>query len=124
MDNQQRDWVDALDVYSQYFNAHCVYNGSERKAAIVKLTLMKDIEGNQEYQISASFFPFNDPEDFLVANDVIVSKTVLDGIKRRNKKKEEEIMKTFRDDIDRILPELKADAVIYWDKPLREARLG
>ena len=122
--NNQRDWVDALDVYSQYFNAHCVSDGSERKAAIVKLTLMKDIEGIQEYQISASFFPFRDPEDFLVANDVLVSKTVLAGIKRRNRKKEAEIMKSFRDEIDAILPELKADAVIYWDRPLLDARWG
>ena len=85
---------------------------------------MKDIEGIQEYQISASFFPFRDPEDFLVANDVLVSKTVLAGIKRRNRKKEAEIMKSFRNEIDAILPELKADAVIYWDRPLLDARWG
>ena len=124
MNNQTRDWVDAIDVYSQYFNAHCVYNGSERRAAIVKLTLMKDITGYQEYQISASFFPFENPEDFMVANDVMVIKTVLEGTKRRSRKKEQELLKTIKDDIDSILPQLNAEAMIYWDNPLREARIG
>ena len=124
MDNQQRDWVDALDVYSQYFHAHCLHEGSERRAAIVRLTLLKDIEGVQDYQISASFFPFENEEDFLVANDVIVTRTVLAGLKRRNKKKEASLLATFRQDIDELLPQLSGEAVIYWDKPLRQARYG
>ena len=123
MDDLQKEWVDAVDVYSQYFHAHGVFDGSERKAAIVKLTVLKDIEGILQYQISASFFPFRDEEDFLVADDVLFAKTVSEGAKRRSRKKEQEMLESIREQIDELLQACD-DAVIYWDRPLREARLG
>ena len=121
---QNRDWVDMIDVYSQYFHASCNYNGSLRRAVLVKLSVMKDIEGILAYQVSASFFPFENEEDFTVANDVYVSDVICDGQKRRMKKNEEKLLEGFREEIDRLLPELGSDATIYWDRPLRDARFG
>ena len=118
----RRTWVDAEDVYSQYFYAHCVYRGSERRAAIVKLTAQKDSEGVLAYEISASFMPFEDEEDFRVPNDVRVSRVVLDGRKKRAKDKEKELLSTIQEEIDALLPALRADAEVYWDRPLLDAR--
>ena len=122
--SETRDWVDAIDVYSQYFNAHATANGVERKAAIVKLTCLKDIEGLLAYQISASFFPFRDPEDFAVSGDAEVSEIVFEAKKRRAKKKEEELLKTIQEDIDALIPKIDPQAEIYWDRPLMDARRG
>lgn len=124
MDNQQRDWVDALDTYRQYFNASAVYNGVQRRAANVKLTLYKDISGVSEYWISASFFRFEDEEDFLDGGDAMVSKAVVTGLKRRSKKKETEILAALQEQIDELLPQLGEGTAIYWDRPLRDAIYG
>ncbi|MBQ1316393.1 MAG: hypothetical protein IIY46_02810 [Lachnospiraceae bacterium] len=118
----RRTWVDALDIYSQYFHAHCNSRGSERRAALVRLTALKDAEGVLAYQISASFMPFEDEEDFRVPNDVLAERIVHDGMKKRAKKKEEELLSVIRDEIDALLPSLRAEAEIFWDRPLRDAR--
>ena len=52
---QEKEWLDAIDVYSQYFHASYVKKDCIRRAAIVKLTLLKDSEGKLGYEISASF---------------------------------------------------------------------
>ncbi len=124
MDNQQRDWVDALDAYRQYFNANAVYNGVQRRAANVKLTLYKDINGVSEYWITASFFRFEDEEDFLDGGDAMVGKAVVTGLKRRSKKKEAEILATMQKQLDELLPQLGEGTAIYWDRPLRDAIYG
>ena len=121
--DDNREWTDAIDVYSQYFNAKATFNNIERRAATVKLTALKDIEGNLGYQISASFFPFRDEEDFGDPADAVVKKLLL-LVKRRNKKKEALMLEEIQKNIDELLPELDENAVIYWDKPLREARMG
>ena len=120
----QKEWLDVIDVYSQYFHATCHYNGSLRRAVLVKLSVLKDAEGVLTYQASASFFPFEDEEDFSVANDAYVSDIVADGQKRRSKKNEEKLMEGFREKIDSLLPQLSEDATVYWDRPLRDARFG
>lgn len=122
MPKPRRNWVDALDIYSQYFHAHCTFRGSERRAALVKLTAQKDAEGVLAYQISASFMPFEDEEDFRVPDDIVAKRIVLDGMKKRAKKKEEELLAVIRDEIDALLPSLRADAEIDWNRPLRDAR--
>ncbi len=123
-ENLNREWLDVIDVYSQYFHAECTYNGSLRRAALVKLSVMKDIEGILAYQVSASFFPCENEEDFRVADDVYVSGIVSDGQKRRTKKNEEKLLEGFREEINSLLPQLSSDAVIFWDRPLRDARFG
>ena len=121
-EKNKREWVDALDVYSQYFHAHAACCGGERRAALIKLTLLKDAEGMTAYQASASFMPFEDEEDFRVPEDVRVEKIVFEGKKRRNKKKEKELLGTLQEEIEGLLPSLDAEAEVFWDAPLREAR--
>ena len=120
----EKEWIDAIDVYSQYFRAQCEYGGSMRKAAIVKLTALKDANGVLAYEASASFMPFEDEEDFRVPEDIRVSRIVSSGSKRRLKKNEEMLLVSLQEEIDRLLKEMDHSARIEWDKPLRQARLG
>lgn len=123
-DEIKREWIEAIDVYSQYFHASCPFEGSLRKAALVKLTVLKDENREHSYQVSASFMPYEDEEDFRVPDDLRVSRIVYSGTKRRVKKKEEEFLNEIREKIDVLLPQMGSDAVIFWDRPLREARFG
>ncbi len=122
--NEMNTWFEDLDVYSQYFHAKAVVNGIERRAVIVKLTLVKDSEGMTAYKASASFFPFRDPEDFVISGDAYIEKIVYEGKKRRNKKAEETLLSGLHEELDVLVRELDENAVIEWEKPLREARYG
>ena len=119
----EREWTDAVDVYSQYFRAQCEYGGSMRKAAIVKLTALKDANGVLAYEASASFMPFEDEEDFRVPDDNRVSRIVSSGSKRRMRRNEEKLLSALREEIDSLITEMDGNARIDWDQPLREARL-
>ena len=57
-----------IDVYKQYFNAECVYNGIERKGAVVTLTATSD-SGTIKYEVGITFFPYRNPEDFAISYD-------------------------------------------------------
>ena len=72
------------------------------------------------YYVSLSFFPHEDPEDFRVSYDACWEETVYDAPGRRSKKREEEILSTFRERADAIASE--HGAVILWDRPLGAAR--
>ncbi|MBQ9839035.1 MAG: hypothetical protein IJO56_06065 [Oscillospiraceae bacterium] len=110
-----------IDVYTQYFEASCVYNDALRRAALVRLTSTYD-NGNIKYDVSVNFFPFRDPEDFSVTHDALFSTEIYSAKGRRSKKREAEFMNILRNTIDSLCP--TADAVVFWDKPLREARYG
>ena len=71
-----------IDVYMQYFAADCVFNDVPRHAAVVKLTSTSD-EGVITYEVSVSFFPFNDPEEFGISYDAFFSKISQDVISGR-----------------------------------------
>ncbi|MCR4856007.1 MAG: hypothetical protein K5908_07530 [Erysipelotrichaceae bacterium] len=75
-DEIKKDWIEAIDVYSQYFHASCPYEGSVRKAALVKLSVLKEENRELSYQVSASFMPYEDEEDFRVPDDLRVSRIV------------------------------------------------
>ena len=55
-----------IDVYRQYFSAQCVYNGVERKGVLAVLTATSD-SGTIQYEVTLTFFPHIDPEDFAVS---------------------------------------------------------
>ena len=57
-----------VDVYSQYFAAECVYHGRQRKGVVVKLTSSSEA-GTIRYRVSVSFFPHENPEDFVISYD-------------------------------------------------------
>lgn len=107
-----------IDVYKQYFNAECVYNGIERKGAVVTLTATSD-RGMIKYEVGITFFPYRDPEDFAISYDAYVSKELYNAKGRRSKKREQVFLDEFRMHAD-----LLAESVcgkILWDKPIREA---
>ena len=119
-----KEWFEVTDAYSQYFHASCEYNGSFRRAALVKLSVLKDSEGVLAYRISATFIPFEDEEDFRVPEDVRIDDIVSFGKKRRGKKEEEKLLEQLPEEIDSRLSKWNNEAVIFWDRPLREARFG
>ncbi|MBQ9539235.1 MAG: hypothetical protein IJU95_08180 [Treponema sp.] len=110
-----------IDVYAQYFSAECVFNGVQRKAALVTLT--SDSEAGQiSYTASATFFPYTSDDDFAISYDAAVSKILFEGKGRRSKKKEQQFIEGLRATVDELAGQL--GATVHWNKPLREARLG
>ena len=110
-----------IDVYKQYFNAECIYNGIERKGAVVTLTATSD-SGNIKYEVGVTFFPYRDPEDFAIAYDAYVSKEIYSGKGRRSKKREEKLLAEVPQYADELTATMSGK--VFWDKPVREACYG
>lgn len=110
-----------INVYSQYFHAHCVYEGDERRAALVNFTATSD-EGTIKYEAAVTFFPFRDPEDFAVTYDACLSKELYFAKGRRSKKREETMLQDFRGHVDELAQKLGGE--VFWDRPLRDAKFG
>ena len=110
-----------INVYEQYFEAKHSASGVKRRAALVML--ISDSEAGQiKYEAAVTFFPHKDPEDFAVSYDDYFSKVLFEGKGRRSKKREAAFIESFRREIDSLVSD--AGAEVYWDKPLREARIG
>ena len=110
-----------IDVYAQYFAGECVYNDVERRGAYVRLTATSE-EGNIRYDAGVSFFPHREEDDFAVSYDACAERVLYSARGRRSKKREAELMKTFRAEADAAAETLGGR--ILWDRPLRDARLG
>ena len=110
-----------IDVYEQYFRAEGEFNEIPRRAAIVKLTSDSEA-GHIRYTVSVNFFPFRDEEDFAVSYDAYFEKEIYNAKGRRSKKREKKFMDALRDEADAIANE--NGAVVLWDEPIMEARLG
>jgi hypothetical protein len=110
-----------LNVYEQYFAADCVANSINRHGALVMLTVTSE-EGNVRYEAAVTFFPHIDETDYAVSYDAYYADVLYDAPGRRSKKREAQLLETLREDIDVLAA--RANAVIYWDQPLREARFG
>lgn len=110
-----------VNVYKQYFEAACAYNGVPRKGAIV-LLISDSCEGMIQYTAAVSFFPHRDEEDFAVSYDAYFERTVLEAKGRRSKKREQGLLSELPQLIDEIASEHGAE--VYWEKPLREAERG
>ena len=101
--------MDPVNVYKQFFEAECEANGVVRRA--VQAVLVAESRDRRiRYDISLSFFPYEDPEDYRVTYDACWEETVY----------EEEILSGFREKADAIAAE--HGARIFWDRPLGEAR--
>ena len=68
------------------------------------------------------FFPYRDPEDFVISYDACSSKEIFAAKGRRSKKREEAFLKDLPEYADALATEL--EGIIFWDKPLREAVRG
>jgi len=110
-----------INVYEQYFEAQHVFNGVERRAALVMLTSDSEA-GSIRYTAAVTFFPHSDPEDFGVSYDDYHEMVIYEAKGRRSKKREKAFMESLRETIDGLAEE--AGGQVFWDRPLREARLG
>ena len=110
-----------INVYEQYFEAELTANGVPRHAALVMLIADSEA-GNIKYDAAVSFFPHNDEEDYAVSYDAYYSRTIFDEKGRRSKKRDALFMEGLPAVIDELASE--AGGKVFWDRPLREARLG
>ncbi|MBO4484664.1 MAG: hypothetical protein J5738_04670 [Lachnospiraceae bacterium] len=110
-----------VNVYEQYFEASCEYNGVPRKAALVMLTA-DSCDGNIRYSEGVTFFPHRDEEDFAVSYDAFFEKTLFEGKGRRSKKREQAFLADFRTAVDELAAEQNAE--VFWDRPLGGERRG
>ena len=110
-----------VNVYEQYFSAEAEFNGVPRRGALVMLVATSE-EGNIRYEAAVTFFPHRDEEDYAVSYDAYFSKVLFEAKGRRSKKREEALLQEFQQHIDELAQE--AGGIVYWDKPLRDARRG
>lgn len=110
-----------INVYSQYFEAKACFSGVERRGALV--LLISDSEaGNISYRAAVSFFPHREPEDFAVSYDAYFEKELYRAAGRRSRKREAQLMESLRNEIDAL--SAAQDALVLWDRPLRDAQMG
>ena len=109
-----------IDIYIQYFSADLEFNGVPRHAAIVKLTSESEA-GKIRYTASVSFFPHNSEDDYAVSYDAFFEEVLYNASGRRSKKREVALLKDLPSVIDRLASD--AGGTVYWDQPLREARI-
>ena len=110
-----------INVYEQYFGAELSFNEVDRHAALVMLIADSEA-GNIRYEAAVTFFPHNDDEDFAVSYDAYFSKVLFDAPGRRSKKRDKLFLEDLQASIDEIAE--AAGGKVFWDQPLREARLG
>ena len=110
-----------INVYSQYFEAKACFSGVERRGALV--LLISDSEaGNISYRAAVSFCPHREPEDFAVSYDAYFEKELYRAAGRRSRKREAQLMESLRNEIDAL--SAAQDALVLWDRPLRDAQMG
>ncbi|MBQ4354323.1 MAG: hypothetical protein IJC71_05455 [Clostridia bacterium] len=110
-----------IDVYRQYFAAQCVYNGVERKGALVTLTATSD-SGMITYEAGVTFFPHRDEQDFGISYDAYTSRVLYSAKGRRSKKRDAAMLSVIRETVDACAADV--GGTIDWDHPLREAEFG
>ena len=111
-----------VDVYQQFFSAHCVFSDVERRAASVTLTAASDA-GSIRYEVGVAFFPHTDEEDYAVSYDASAARELYAAPGRRSKKREQAMLEAdLRPAADALAQELGGE--IFWDRPLRAPRLG
>jgi hypothetical protein len=110
-----------INVYQQYFAAECTYNGVDRHASAVTLIATSE-DGQIRYEVAVSFFPHVSDDDFAISYDAYFSKLLYEAKGRRSKKREQQLMEILHDESDSLATE--ANGVIFWDRPLIEARFS
>lgn len=110
-----------INVYEQYFCGQLEWNGVPRRGALVALVATSDA-GQIKYEATVTFFPHRDEEDFAISYDAWFSRELYSAPGRRSKKREAQLMETFREEINALASE--AGGSVFWDQPLREGRTG
>jgi hypothetical protein len=110
-----------VNVYEQYFAAEGIFNGVERRGALVML--VSDSEaGTICYRAAVTFFPHRDEEDYAVSYDAFFEQELYRAPGRRSKKREAALLEQLPTEIDALAS--VHGARVLWDHPLREARRG
>ena len=110
-----------VNVYERYYKADAVFSDVQRNGALIML--ISDSEaGSITYKAAVSFFPHRDDEDYAVSYDAYFEKELYSGKGRRSKKKEAAYLEQLQGIINQIAEE--NGAVVLWDEPLRDARIG
>ena len=110
-----------VNVYEQYFAAEGIFNGVERRGALVML--VSDSEaGTICYRAAVTFFPHRDEEDYAVSYDAFFEQELYRAPGRRSKKREAALLEQLPTEIDALAS--VHGARVLWEHPLREARRG
>lgn len=110
-----------VNVFEQYLEAEAVVNEVERRGALVML-ISDSEKGQITYTAAVTFFPHVDDEDFAISYDAYQEEVLFSGKGRRSKKREEKMLASFPEVINRIAEQI--GGVVYWDKPLAPERRG
>ncbi len=110
-----------INVYNRYYAARLEYNGVMRHGVSV-LLISNSENGNIKYDVAASFFPHESDDDFSISYDAYFSRTVYQSSGRRSKKREEELIKNLRTEIDMLSEQVGGE--VFWNQPLSEERRG
>ena len=78
--------------------------------------------GQITYEVTVTFFPYDDPEDFAISYDAVSSRVIYDAKGRRSKKKEQVFLDSLQEEADKAAEELNGE--IFWDQQLREPQYG
>ncbi|MBO5800474.1 MAG: hypothetical protein J6R41_10705 [Paludibacteraceae bacterium] len=109
-----------INVYECYYKASLVVNGDERQGALVMLISTSE-EGQIRYEAAVTFFPHRNDEDYAISYDAYFSKVLYEAKGRRSKKREAALLQELQQHIDEIAD--NAGGKVFWNSPLREARL-
>jgi hypothetical protein len=109
-----------INVYECYYKASLVVNGDERQGALVMLISTSE-EGQFRYEAAVTFFPHRNDEDYAISYDAYFSKVLYEAKGRRSKKRESALLQKLQQHIDEIAD--NAGGKIFWNSPLREARV-
>ena len=77
-------------------------------------------QGTIKYEITMTFFPYREPEDFSISYDAYISQEIYNAKGRRSKKREA----VFLEELQTVANQLatKLGGTIDWNKPLCPAR--
>lgn len=105
--------MEVVDIYRQYFPAICNYNGIQRNAVLVTLTSTSD-SGMIGYEVTVTFFPHKDAEDFCITYDAYASKQIYYAKGRRSKKREAMMLEVISQHANELAEQFQA--TIDWNK--------
>ena len=113
--------MSTINVYEQYFEAEYTFNGVERHAVNVML-ISHSGAGEIIYELAISFFPHTTPDDYAISYDACFGKILYSAKGRRSKKREAELMQDLQAEANALA--MEHHALIDWERPLIEARMG
>ncbi len=110
-----------INVYSRYYAAECLWDECVYHGVMVNLEYGYE-PGYSTYSVHVVFFPHEDKEDYAITYDCHAYSILLEGKGRRTRKKEPALLEEMRKTADMLADHL--EGTIFWERPLREARLG